>query len=87
MEKCGDQWESAVVLQKRMVLWARVVAWRSGWIPYFFFLFTIAPVSYGSSQVRGQIKAAAADLHHSHSDAGSEPYLLPKPQLVATLDP
>ena len=40
-----------------------------------------------SSQVRGQIRAAAAGLHHSHSNAGSEPYLQPTPQLMATPDP
>jgi len=27
---------------------------------------------YGSSQTRGQIRAAAAGLHHRHSDTGSE---------------
>ena len=35
----------------------------------------------------GQIGAAAASLHHSHSTAGSEPSLQPTPQLRATLDP
>jgi len=29
-------------------------------------------VAYGSSQTRGQIGAAAASLHHSHNNAGSE---------------
>ena len=28
--------------------------------------------AYGSSQARGLIGAAAAGLHHSHSNAGSE---------------
>ena len=32
-------------------------------------------VAYGSSQARGQIGAAAASLHHSHSNSGSEPCL------------
>ena len=40
-----------------------------------FFLFRAAPSVYGSSQARGQIRAAAAGLHHSHSNAGSEPHL------------
>ena len=40
-----------------------------------------------SSQARGQIRIAAAALHHSHSNAGSEPRLQPIPQLTATPDP
>ena len=31
--------------------------------------------------------AAAASLHHRHSNARSEPYLRPTPQLMATPDP
>ena len=31
----------------------------------FFFFFTAIPVAYGSSHVRGRIRAAAAGLHHS----------------------
>ena len=30
---------------------------------------------------------AAASLHHSHSNAGSEPHLQPTPQLMAVPDP
>ena len=41
----------------------------------FLFLFRAAPVAYGSSQARGQIRAAAASLYHSHSNARSVPYL------------
>ena len=44
----------------------------------FFCLFVFsraAPAAYGSSQVRGQIGAAATSLHHSHSNARSEPSL------------
>ena len=33
------------------------------------------PVAYGSSQARGQNRAAAASLHHSQSNRGSEPHL------------
>ena len=33
--------------------------------------------------VSGQIGAAAASLHHSHSNKGSEPHLWPKPQLTS----
>ena len=31
-----------------------------------------APAAYGSSQARGHIRAAAADLHHSYSSARSD---------------
>ena len=40
-----------------------------------------APVAYGRSQARCQIKAAVAGLYHSHSNVGSEPHLWPTPQL------
>jgi len=43
----------------------------------FCLLFRATPMAYGSSQVRGQIGAAAAGLHHSHSNEGSEPRLRP----------
>ena len=63
-------------------------------IPFFFFFFfglfafsRAAPVVYGGSQARGLIRAVAASLHHSHSNAGSEPHLRPTPQLTATPDP
>ena len=39
------------------------------------------------SQARGLIRAAAAGLHHSHSNTGSELCLWPTPQLTATPDP
>ena len=52
-----------------------------------FCLFRAAPVAYGSPQARGQIRAAAASLCHSRSNARSEPRLWPAPQLMATLDP
>ena len=55
---------------------------------YFVFLFRATPAAHGISQARGQIGAAAAGLHHNHSNkAGSEPHLQPTPQLTATPDP
>ena len=61
---------------------------------YFFFvcfcLFAIswaAPTAYGVSHARGQIRAVAAGLHQSHSNAGSKPSLQPTPQLTAMPDP
>ena len=40
---------------------------------------------YGSSLVRGQIRAAAAGLRHSQSHTRSEPHLRPMPQLLNPL--
>ena len=45
-----------------------------------------APAAYGGSQARGQIAAAAAGLHHSHSSVGSKMHLWPTPQITATPD-
>ena len=53
---------------------------------HFFFL-NAAPAAHGGSQARGLIGAAAADLHHSHSNAESKMHLPPTPQLMATLEP
>ena len=38
-------------------------------------VFRAAPAAYGGSQFRGRIGAVAASLHHSHSNARSEPRL------------
>ena len=38
---------------------------------FFSFLFRAASLTYGSSQARGLIRAAAAGLHLSHSNVGS----------------
>ena len=43
-------------------------------------LFRAKPAAYGSSQARDWIRAAAASLYHSRSNAGSEPRLQPTPQ-------
>ena len=53
---------------------------------FFFLLFRTAPTAYGGSRARGLIRATAAGLHHSHSNATSERLRL-IPQLMATLDP
>ena len=54
---------------------------------FFFLMFRAAPVTYGSSQARDQIRATAATLHHSHNKMGSELHLLHMPQLTAMPDP
>ena len=43
-------------------------------LPFSLF-FLSSPIAYGSSQARSQIGATAAGLHHSHSNARSEPSL------------
>ena len=53
---------------------------------YIFFSFYGLTCSSGCSWARGWFRAAATGLHHSHSNAGSEPHLKPTPQL-ATLIP
>ena len=53
----------------------------------FLFVFRAAPKAYGGSQARGQIRATAAGLCHSHSKSGSEPHLRPSPVLTAVPDP
>ena len=58
---------------------------------FFFFLFRAILEAYGSSKAMVKIGVAAvaatAGLHHSHSNARSEPHLQLMPQLVATPDP
>ena len=54
---------------------------------FVFCLFRATPTAYGGSQARAPIGATAAGLHHSHSNARSEPRLQPTPQLMATLAP
>ena len=43
--------------------------------------------AYGSSRASSQIRISAASLHHSLSNAISEPHLQPTAQFTATLDP
>ena len=52
-----------------------------------FIYFRAIPTAYVSSQARGRMGAAAASLHHSHSNKGSKPGLQPTPQLTAMPDP
>ena len=50
---------------------------------FIFCPFRAAPMTYGGSQARGRIRAAAASLRYSHSNVGSELCLQPTPQLMA----
>ena len=53
---------------------------------FFFFFLRAAPVAYRGSQARGQIRSTAADLHHSHSNAGNVGSLThwPRPDIEPT---
>ena len=44
-------------------------------ILFIFLLFRATLAAYGSSQARGQIRAVAASLHHSHKNARSETHV------------
>ena len=47
----------------------------SFFLSLFFLAFRAAHIAYGCSQVRDRIGTTAAGLHHSHSNARSEPHL------------
>ena len=84
-------WLDIVPCYRRRILWA-IKIWKDIYnYIYIYILFSFAfraePMLYGSSQASGRIRAAAARLHHSHSNAGSMPHLWPIPQLTATPDP
>ena len=53
----------------------------------FCLLFRVKPVAYVISQARGPNRTVATSLHHSHSNARSEPHLSPTLQLAAMSDP
>ena len=57
------------------------------YLPCLFAFSRAAPTAYGGSQARSLIRVAASGLHQSNSNSGSEPRLLPTPQLTATPDP
>ena len=52
----------------------------------FVFLLRATPEAYGSSQARDQIQAVAASLHHSHSNAGSDPLSKARDQTRLLMD-
>ena len=56
----------------------RALKFSADWLNFFFvlfFLFRTALAAYGGSQARGLIRAGAAGLQHSHSNAESELHL------------
>ena len=94
---CAMTWTPISRVFKNAIVWVPIMAQLfysslnlkciSFFLFFFFFcLFRAIPTAYGSSQARGQIRAIAAGLHHSHSNVGSEPCLWHTPQ-DATPDP
>jgi len=62
----------------------------ASWVLFFFlsFCYFFGPLPWLMEVPRqGSIGAVATGLRQSHSNAGSEPRLLPTPQLTATPDP
>ena len=53
---------------------------------FVFFFSRVTPVPHGGSQAREVIRAVAAGLRQSHSNARSKTHLQPTPQLTAMLD-
>ena len=55
--------------------------------PIFFFFSCLraTPLAHSGSQAKGQIGAAAAGLHHSHSNTGSKQRLQPTQELMALI--
>ena len=89
--QAGNHRKGTPLVRLRALLFG---GWRCGFFSFTFFLlffffgfFRSAPLASGSSQARGQIRAAAVILHHSHSNLGSEPHLRPTLQLRETPDP
>ena len=64
------------------------LGWKKALFFFFFLIFSRAAVmAYGGSWDRGPIRAVAAGLHHSLSNAGSQLHLRPTSQLMAKPDP
>ena len=59
----------------------KIFVWIYAFQSFFFFFRHMKVPRLGAEA------AAAAGLHHSHSNIGSELSLLPQPQLTAILDP
>ena len=78
-------WQGSIVLGQQRIVQPPGLGVES-WLQvntFFFGLFRAAPMAYGGSQAWSQIRAVAASLHHSHSNARSELCRQPSPQLMA----
>ena len=77
----------ACISKQTIILHRSALARLENQLLFCSFFFRAAPTACGGSRARGRIGAVAADLHHSHSNTGSELRLRPTPQLMATPDP
>ena len=85
-----DKIDNSVRLKKKILVlgWAADKSSLSfSKILFFFGLFRVTPSAYGGSQARGWIRAVAAGLCQSHSNARPELPLWPTQQLMAMPDP
>ena len=91
-----DEWFTAVSLETHLLVpgsqesspaMGTVFSLSPQFYPHFYlfiyWLFRATATVYRSSQARGQIRAIAASLLHSHSNLGFKPCLQPIPQLMA----
>ena len=90
IQTCYSLWDMASFLGKYLILhllytsssqkMAEKTMVNQPFLLFFFLfgLFRATPMACRSSQARGRIRAVAASLHHSHSNAG-----WPTPQLMA----
>ena len=71
---------SSIQVTLASIFWSLIRNQKESW------LFRATPVAYGGYQAKGQIRAVAAGLCHSHSSVGSKPPVQPTPQLTAVSD-
>jgi len=83
----GNAWSIKEMKEDTVVLGSLCFPGRRRIRGKIFFFFRAAPAAYGGSQARGRIRATAAGLSQSHSNARSKLHLKPTPQLMAMLDP
>ena len=83
----GPNQNLSLPVKRTRMEWETLSTWIYLFILFIFCLFRATPMAYRRSQARGQIGAAVASLHHSHSNASSKPHLRPTPQLPAMPDP
>ena len=77
---------SKIIEGKTTIDWQTLIKSMLGF-SFSSFFFRAIFVVYGNSQTRGLIRAAAASLHHSHSNAKSKANLRTTLKLAATPDP
>ena len=86
-----SRWEEAGGLggkcRKRWRVGSKKVLPDYLWLHFFVVVVFLGPHPRHMEAPRPGAESPATSLHHSHSNAGSEPPLRPTPQLTATLDP